>query len=142
MRQLESLGPPSGAPWLDLDMSMGQLKAVMVLTSRGPHSIGGLGRVLAIGEPGASALVDKLVERGLAHRAPDPSDRRRTLVSPSEQGIELARRLRARREEAWVEWMDLMEPDDLDALRRGLEALVAAARTAPLPSPTEGRTEG
>ena len=141
VRQLESLGRPSGALWLDLDVSMGQLKAVMVLTTQGPHSIGGLGRLLAIGEPAASALVDKLEERGLARREADPSDGRRILVSPSDSGAELARRLRALREETLAEWMDRMDPDDLDALRRGLEALVTAARATVAPTVTEGSEE-
>ncbi len=58
-------------------------------------------------------------------------------MSPSESGTDLARRLRALREETLVEWMDRMEPDDLDALRRGLEALVTAARATAPPTVTE-----
>ncbi len=141
VRQLESLGRPSCAQWLDLDMSMGQLKAVMLLATEGPHSVGRLGRLLDIGEPAASALVDKLQRRGLAHREPDPSDRRRILVSPSDLGTDLARRLRAMREEILVEWMDRMDPDDLDTLRRGLDALVTAARTGVMPTATERSPE-
>ena len=114
--------------WLELDMSMGQLKAMVVLTTQGPQSIGKLGRMLAIGEPSASTLVDRLVERGLAAREMDLADRRRTLVVPTDEGRELVGRLRMMHEERLAEWLGRLETDDLSALLRGLEALVGAAQ--------------
>lgn len=124
---LHSLGAaakPREAEWLSLDLTMGQLKALFVLTTQGPLSVGTLGRVLAIGEPAASLLVDKLEERGLAGRADDPQDRRRTLVVPTEGATALAVRLRRARDEQLSGWLTRLSAHELRDLHRGLTALV------------------
>ena len=78
---------------LELDLSMGQLKAMMALQAHGPQSIGWLGRTLGIAEPSASLLVDKLAEKGLVVRERDADDRRRTIVTPTAAGRDVIGRL-------------------------------------------------
>jgi DNA-binding MarR family transcriptional regulator len=139
--RLATMARPQDSYWLELDLSMGQLKAIVALTTQGPQSIGKLGRMLNVGEPAASTLVDKLVARGLVAREMDVLDRRRTLVVPTDEGRELVAHLQTLQKERLAEWLGRLETDDLCALQRGLEALVAAAQFtagADSPAPTRG----
>src|SRR5215472_13751973 len=69
--------------WVHLELSMGQLKALMTLATREAMTVSGLAETLNVGKPMASILVDRLVQLGLVERTEDPEDRRRTLVMPT-----------------------------------------------------------
>ena len=55
--------------------------------------LGELGRHLMLSQPGLSRLVERLVERGLLARGPDPADARATLLSLTEEGLAVQRRV-------------------------------------------------
>src|SRR6059058_3024196 len=65
--------------WLQLDLSIAQVRVLFVLTQHPAAPIGTIAQVLGIGLPTASHLVEKLVRAGLVQRAEDPKDRRQTL---------------------------------------------------------------
>lgn len=65
------------------DLSIAQTLAVMAVKDHGPLSITRLAELLAVSPPSASAMVDRLVDRGLLTREPDPDDRRKVIVSLS-----------------------------------------------------------
>jgi DNA-binding MarR family transcriptional regulator len=126
LHRLAAAAKPRTTEWVGLDLTMGQLKSVLVLTTQGPLSVGELGRALGIGEPAASLLVDRLEERDLASRREDPADRRRTYVVPTSEATELAIRLRRSRDEQLTGWLTSLTEEDLEHLRRGLSALLRA----------------
>jgi DNA-binding MarR family transcriptional regulator len=109
--------------WLHLDLSMGQLKAMAMLVSRGPQSVGGLARALGIAEPSASLLADKLEQEGLAARVEDPVDRRRKLLTPSAVGIEMFERLQELRGEELAALLSELTDGELAGLARGLTGM-------------------
>jgi len=118
----------SGAPaWVDVELSVAQLKALFALVDGGPTPIGGVASRLRIGLPAASSLVDRLVDHGLVQRREDRLDRRRTLAEPTDAGQALAQRLRQGSREALRSWLERMDREDLEALVRGLAAMVAVA---------------
>jgi DNA-binding MarR family transcriptional regulator len=121
--------------WLALDLSMGQLKALMTLVATGPQPVGGLARVLGIAEPSASALADKLQAEGLATREADPADRRRTLVTPTARAVDLVDHLQRLRDEQFNELLERLDDEQLAALAAGLGALARAAVAAPASAP-------
>ena len=138
-----------GPELLSLDLPMGQFKAMAMITMYGSQAVGEIGRRLGISEPAASLLVDKLEERGLAARVRDEQDRRRTLVTATPAGDELASRLRQGREEQVQRWLDALTDTELEGLLLGLggllrivqdEAAVAGdtAVSAPLETVTHG----
>jgi DNA-binding MarR family transcriptional regulator len=139
--ELAFLAKPTGSRWLDLDMTMGQLKAMFVLTMKGPQSVGRLGKALDITEPAASQLVDKLAERALVARESDPSDRRRTLVVPSPKGRDLVAGLQHLQKDRLTSWLDRLKDDDLHALLLGLEALLGVAQAEGGPDVMERSNE-
>jgi DNA-binding MarR family transcriptional regulator len=113
--------------WLKLDVSMAQLKTLVVVDRAADGlSVTAIGRDLEIGEPSASLLVEQLVKRGYAERATDPDDRRRVVVTATDLGRELLGELRHGRRQHVEEWLESVSADDAEALARGLRALAEA----------------
>ena len=123
-----TLGRSAGPELLSLDLTMGQFKAMVMVTMFGPQPVGELGRRLGISEPAASLLADRLVESSLAVRERDPSDRRRTLVTATPAAEELAARLRQGSREHLGELLAALGDDELDGLTRGLQGLLRVIR--------------
>jgi DNA-binding MarR family transcriptional regulator len=112
---------------MELDLSMRQTKAVFVLARLAPASITGLGRTLGVSEPTASLLVEELVSKHLAIRANDPSDRRRTLVELTDEGKALVDKFQAAWDRQMMNWLELLDEEELQAVLAGLEMMVRAA---------------
>lgn len=113
--------------WLRLGLPAAQLKALVTIASAEGFSISDLATHLGIGEPAASQVVEQLVRRGHVARDQDPEDRRRAVVTATEQGKGLVSELRQGRREHVHEWLASMSDDDVSALARGLSALSEAA---------------
>jgi DNA-binding MarR family transcriptional regulator len=127
LRNLACQTQPQAGVWSELDLTMSQLKAVIALNGEGSMSVGHLAHVLAISEPAASVLVDRLEGAELALRECDPHDRRKIRVVPTAKARELSERLLRVKEELMAQWLERLSEDDLRALLRGTEALLDAA---------------
>jgi DNA-binding MarR family transcriptional regulator len=126
--------------WAQLELSIGQLKVLMMLAGHPGMTISQIAQSLTIGKPSTSILVDRLVHQDLVYRREDESDRRRTVVSLTPAGNNLATRLHQGNIERLVQWYSALSPEDLAALRRGLEALAQVARGTAV-SGNENETE-
>jgi DNA-binding MarR family transcriptional regulator len=86
---------PSDIPaeWLSLDLTLAQLRVLLVLKARGPRRMSDIAAVLGIALPTATGIVDNLVRKGLAVREADPQDRRLVICRLSPQGQNLINRL-------------------------------------------------
>ena len=120
---LRALHEATGPAWLDIDMSMSQLRAIFILMRAGAMPIGELGAALRIGKPAASILVDGLVASRLVARAEDRLDRRRTIASLTTEGIALVAHLRQSQQDKLSQWMEQLSDDDLTTLAQGMNAL-------------------
>ncbi len=116
--------------WLEVDLSMAQVRTLMVLSCEGQSTIGQLAETLRVSLPTASHLVDRLVHADLAERAEDPADRRRMLVRLTPRGEDLAGRLRQGNQKLYRLWLSELSDDDLAALYQGLQALVRVMASA------------
>jgi len=114
--------------WAQLDLTGSQIKGVTVVHVRGCITIGQVADMLAIGRPSASTLIEQLVQRGLVERSEDPDDRRRTFVTLTSEGKNLATRLHQGDIDYMRIWFEQLDDADLAALRTGLTALSAAIR--------------
>lgn len=110
--------------WLQLDLTMGQLKALIVMADNA-LTVGQVANMLGIGKPAASILVDRLVQLGFVTRSEDPLDRRRTLVGLTPEGRDLTARLRQGARDRFRGWLEQMDDEALAALVQGMQALVA-----------------
>jgi DNA-binding MarR family transcriptional regulator len=86
---------PLGIPseWLESDLSVAQLRVLLVLQSQGPSRMGSIASVIGIALPTATGIVENLVKKGLAIRENDPQDRRLVICKLSPQGQELINKL-------------------------------------------------
>jgi DNA-binding MarR family transcriptional regulator len=118
--------------WLQLDLTMAQLKGILTLASTGSTTVSHFATILQIGRSAASLLVDRLVQDGLVERTGDTEDRRRTLIRLSPRGEDLVAQLRQGRGRLHplAAWLQRLSDNDLLALTQGLRALAHEARAA------------
>jgi len=122
-----AVNSPTTPDWLGLDLTMAQLKALFALAGDEPTTVGALGQKLRIQLPAASHTTDSLVRLKLAERHEDSEDRRRTFVRLTPRGRALVEQLREGKREWLRGWVAELADDDLAALLRGLQAVVAVA---------------
>ncbi|MDB5076298.1 MAG: transcriptional regulator, MarR family [Chloroflexi bacterium] len=112
--------------WSQLDLTILQLKGLILLEVRDKLTIGGIADGLGIGRPSASIIVEQLVQLGLTTRVEDTVDRRRSLVGLSDEGRELVARLHRGDEQYMESMFACLCEDELAALTQGLDALTGA----------------
>lgn len=111
------------ANWVARELTFAQFKALVMLAHHEALTMSQLAKLLGTGNPAASILVQPLVERGLLTRAEDFDDRRRTVVSLSQQGAALVAGPRKEREAQLRRWLNRLSDEELSSLMRGLNAL-------------------
>jgi DNA-binding MarR family transcriptional regulator len=114
--------------WLMLELTFAQARALIIVAARKELTVSQLARLLGVGNPTASILIQQLVERGLVTRTEDAGDRRQTVIRLSAQGEEISSGRRQAREEQWQRWLHHLRDDELDALARGLSAIVEVVK--------------
>src|SRR5205085_11479273 len=77
----------------NIDLTLAQLRTLAILAEEGPLVIGQIAQRLGIGLSTGGHLVDRLVQAGLAERAEDAEDRRRTVARLTPAGEDLYARL-------------------------------------------------
>ncbi|QTX06259.1 MarR family transcriptional regulator [Agromyces archimandritae] len=97
-----------------------------------------INRMTLITQPSVSRLVDRLVARGLLAKRDDPSDGRGTIVSLTDAGFDLFRRVAVSHMQSITTHMQALDDDELreltalsDKIRTGVHD--SAAPGTPLP---------
>jgi DNA-binding MarR family transcriptional regulator len=114
--------------WLMLELTFAQARALFMLAARKELTVGQLAKLLDVGKPTASILVQQLVERELITRNEDTTDRRQTIIRLSPKGAEIGAGRRKEREKQWQRWLGQLNDDELKALAQGLSAIVAVVK--------------
>src|SRR5438876_6993991 len=117
-----TLKAASGTVWMEIDLTIAQLRTLLVLAEEGPLVIGHIAQRLGIGLSTGGHLVDRLVQACLAERTEDAEDRRRTLARLTPKGEELYARL-LNHPLQMQSLIQKLDDADLTALLRGLQAL-------------------
>jgi len=87
------LSPGIPTEWFSSDLTVAQLRVLLVLHSAGPSRMSAIASVLDIALPTATGIVDKLVNKGLVIRETDPQDRRLVICRLSPAGQDSINRL-------------------------------------------------
>lgn len=125
---------------MQLDMPIGQMKTLFILWTAGkPQTMGQLAQALDVSLGNVTGLLDGLVQRGLARREEDPSDRRQKLASLTPTAEARLLRMEQGRSLLIQRLLRRMQVDDLRALRQGVIALAAAASAEGRSSSTRTR---
>ncbi len=119
--------PPEG--WSDLELTISQIRALALLF-QGPQRMGNIAAFLGSILSSATSLIDRLVEKGLVERMPDPSDRRVVVCALTPQGQEAI-------EQFWrigririTELAERLAPAELRDVVHAMELLRRAAQSA------------
>ena len=115
-------------PWLELEMSMPQLKALFLISGEKEIRMRELARGLGGSLSNATVLVNRLVDQGLVERLADPQDRRVVLVRATEDGRRFVERLVTSWRVLSAPLLETLAPEDLAAVSKALRVLLEAAR--------------
>lgn len=114
--------------WLMLELTFAQARALFMLAARKELTVSQLAKLLDVGNPTASILVQQLVERDLVTRTEHMADRRHTIIRLSPKGAEIGAGRRKEREKQWQRWLTHLSDDELSALAHGLSAIVTVVK--------------
>jgi DNA-binding MarR family transcriptional regulator len=120
--------------WLELPVTIGQLRCLFALEHAGTSCVGDLAKRLGVGAPATSVMVDQLVGLGYIERRTDPTDRRRHLLGVTPAAGELLSGLRHDRQEVIEAWLADLSDSELEALwtaMRPLERSILAKMSVP-----------
>lgn len=117
------------APWLELDLTMKQLKVLFVLDALGPQRPSAIAASVGVSAASATGVLDRLVDQGYIERRADAVDRRALLVQLTESGAQIVSDLHMSGQQQLSELLAEMSNDDLDALYRGVTALADAGKS-------------
>jgi DNA-binding MarR family transcriptional regulator len=100
LRKMVSRRPTA---WAGSELTLAQLLALHFISAKAPITLMSLSHVLDLRPPATSAMVDRLTRAGLVCRRPDPTDRRRVLLTVTAHAVAMtgkidlqtARRLQA-----------------------------------------------
>jgi DNA-binding MarR family transcriptional regulator len=114
------------AEWLNMDLTAGQLRTLILLYTKGPTRMTDVASALGVTMATATGVIDRMVERGIVVRQSDPDDRRTVLCRMSPEGEKMVTGLW----HAWSEQAGLLlralDRPKLLAVRGMLEALLEA----------------
>lgn len=118
----------NATPWLDLDLTMAQLKALMAVVQTGGVSSRGLAGQLSISAPAVTPLVDRLIEQKLVKREDDPSDRRVVLIKPTARALSLYEKLMETNGTTVAAVVNELSEAEIPRIEQVLVRLVSVAR--------------
>jgi DNA-binding MarR family transcriptional regulator len=117
--------PPEG--WSDLELTISQIR-VLVFLYQEPQRMGNIAGFLGSILSSATSLIDRLVEKGLVERMPDPSDRRVVVCALTPQGQEAIEQFWRIGRVRITELAEQLDPAELKDVVHAMELLHRAAQ--------------
>ena len=114
-------------PWLLLDLTMAQLKAMMLIVQTGGVRSRELADGLGIAPSAATPLVDRLVDQKLARRDDDPDDRPIIWIRPTPKAQALHDQLLQTNQDVLAEVIDELPNDVRPQVHESIRLLLESA---------------
>ena len=115
--------------WMQLNLSIGQLKSLFFISNRGATSLGKLAEALGVTPTNTTGIVNRLLKRGLITRTEKPDDRRVLLLRTTDLGDELITGLRQKRKERMKELFSRLTEEEAAIAAEALKIMVKAIET-------------
>jgi DNA-binding MarR family transcriptional regulator len=100
-----------------------KISVLLTVVREGPIRLSALADSESLNPTMLSRVIADLVEAGLVARTSDDGDRRAAWVEPTEDGRQLARRMRRERTDAVNDALEGLNPADRELLEKALPAL-------------------
>jgi DNA-binding MarR family transcriptional regulator len=110
--------------WTAADLTFTQLRALSVLSRKQPQRMSDLAEALDMTPASASALIDRMDQRGFVTRRSDPEDRRAVLVDLSRRGQHILDVMERGSSDHFGRLIEKMTPAERDALATTLRAFL------------------
>lgn len=112
---------------VELDLTLGQLKALILIYSQPQMRMSNLAETMGVTLPSCTNLVERLTRSGMVERRSDPGDRRVVLCVLTPEGEALVTRLRQVREMVSNKLLERLTTEELRVVVRAMELLQKAA---------------
>lgn len=109
--------------WEGLDMTIPQIKTLVLLDEVGPLRMGNIASYLGRALSATTTVMDRLVEKGLVDRDSDPKDRRVVICRLTESGEQAIDRFWQIGQERLDGLADRMDDEQLETVVKALEAI-------------------
>jgi DNA-binding MarR family transcriptional regulator len=116
--------------WIETEVTMPQMKTLMVLYGMGEATMGELADALGIGVSTVTGIVDRLVEHGLVARAEDPRDRRVVVGRLTKTGCEVIDRVVVMHRDRMRRILEQLTTEEIGLVAKGAELLHRASLEA------------
>lgn len=133
--------------WLEMELTMSQLKVALYLTTEGPSRVSALAAFLGVSTATMTGIADRLVQHDFIIRHHDPTDRRAVICELSDKGKMVINRMWEVGTGRTRQLLEKMTEDQLEHMRQGVADLLAAAEelnreeAEKHPAPTESTKE-
>jgi len=97
------------------EFSFAQMRAIKFVKAKGRVSITELAELLQVSAPSASTMVERLVEKKVLVREPDPEDRRKVIVTISPDMITITEQIEKDIFGSFVDLVEKVGPEIADA---------------------------
>ncbi|WP_370360394.1 MarR family winged helix-turn-helix transcriptional regulator [Catenulispora sp. MAP12-49] len=112
-------------------LTLPQFRALVVLASRGPLRLTHLAEHLAVNPSTAMRMAERLVVSGMIDRAPNPENRRESILTLTDTGRRVVEQVTGRRRAEIAAIVESMPAPQRDGLVEALEAFSAAGGEPP-----------
>jgi DNA-binding MarR family transcriptional regulator len=112
--------------WLEVDLTMPQLKVLFILYAEEGASMGRLASALGVTLSTVTGIVDRLVEHAMVQRQEDPQDRRLVVCRLTPRAVDTVEQLHQAGRLRLGSVLADLALDELRTLAAGMEVLAAA----------------
>ena len=122
-QMLRAMGKNEPMAWMELHLTIAQLKCLHFIYFGGTTNLIGLAKALNVTPPNVTGIVNRLVVQELVRREENPEDRRTYMLSVTDKGAALVEGLRESGTKRLVGILNRLSAKELTALQAGFKAL-------------------
>ena len=122
-QMLRAMGKNEPMAWMELHLTIAQLKCLHFIYFGGTTNLIGLAKALHVTPPNVTGIVNRLVMQELVRREENPEDRRTYILSVTDKGAALVEGLRESGTKRIVGILNQLSTKELTALQTGFKAL-------------------
>ena len=112
--------------WPDLELTIPQIKTLTLLRHQGPQRMGSIATYLGSTLSSSTSIIDRLVDKGLVERVPDPDDRRVVICQLTPRGQEATEQFWRIGRTRVVELAERLDIEELEIVVRAMGLLYKA----------------